>query len=202
VHGLCEEAGIKSNIGLRSDPQHILRFRVETVELSAVTVHGASKLALAGAMAVAGIAIATLDHRDGGLWSLESTQCLKRVITSFRQSADHTQRKSRPKAALQLKSDNRGSGWIVAAAFDFRRYAVKLTPAKPTSNIARVERSGIASVSVTDVAKSVRISLSTSNSPLVKSPFWTAYMKGRSGIYPAVPNVGFALWQPGTVSSR
>ena len=102
MHGLCEEASINSNIRLRSDPQHILKFRVETVELSAATVHGASKLALAGAMAVAGIAIATLDHRDGGLWSLESTQCLKRVCAVQRRhfpvGANPTRQSLQPEA--------------------------------------------------------------------------------------------------------
>jgi len=50
--------------------------------------------------------------------------------------------KSRPKAALDFNPDDRGSGSHQGRRFDFRRKAMKPTPAEPRSIIAHVEGSG------------------------------------------------------------
>jgi len=55
--------------------------------------------------------------------------------------------KSRPKAALNSKPDDRNQETI-NAGFDFRRYAMKPRPTKPRIIMAHVDGSGTAGVSV------------------------------------------------------
>ena len=66
-----------------------------------------------------------------------------RVASSGASEAEAAKRKGCPKASFTISSVSQAA---INAGFDFRRYAMKPTPAKPRSIIAQVVGSGTAAV--------------------------------------------------------